>query len=93
MLQAALTKRTETGGNSSKDSYSKGIDGDTLSPRSAQLKLYEEQCAYLGAQLDEEHGFSDHYRKLMNQALLRHLALEKRHEGAVEVIKQNKIIL
>lgn len=95
ILQAALTKRTgpEPEGISSKGLFLKGTDGEALSPRTAQLKLYEEQCAYLGAQLDEEHGFSDHYRKRMNQVLLKNLALAKRHEGAVEAIKQNKIIL
>lgn len=94
LLQAALRKQTAPG-DSSADSgarVSSSLDGEALSPRAVELKLYEEQCVYLGAQLDEEHEFCDAYRKQLSRALFKNLALQKRHENAVEAIKHHKAI-
>ncbi|KAL8431541.1 hypothetical protein Efla_000587 [Eimeria flavescens] len=60
------------------------------SPRSVELKLYEEQCAYLAAQLNEEHEFCDVYRQQLKRALFKNMALKKRQENALEAIKQHK---
>ncbi|KAL8434858.1 hypothetical protein ACSSS7_002824 [Eimeria intestinalis] len=92
LLQCALRKQ-EDGGQPAGDSRyarSSGFDEEQLSPRTVELKMYEEQCAYLGAQLDEEHEFCDAYRQQLNTALFKNLALKKRHENAVEAIQQQK---
>ncbi|KAL8273262.1 hypothetical protein Esti_002763 [Eimeria stiedai] len=92
LLQSALRKREDAGESAGDPRYgrSSGCDEEELSPRTVELKLYEEQCAYLGAQLDEEHGFCDAYRQQLNRALFKNLALKKRHENAVEAIQQHK---
>lgn len=94
LLQTALRKQCESDqipGNSITRSSS-GIDSEAVSPRTAEVKLYEEQCVYLGAQLDEEHEFCDAYRQQLNKALLKNMALKRRHENAVAALKDHEII-
>ncbi|KAL8452335.1 hypothetical protein Emag_002454 [Eimeria magna] len=92
LLQSALRKQEVAGQPAGDLRYgrSSGFDEEELSPRTVELKLYEEQCAYLGAQLDEEHEFCDVYRQQLNRALFKQLALKKRHENAVDAIQQQK---
>ncbi|KAL8452173.1 hypothetical protein Emed_001480 [Eimeria media] len=92
LLQSALRKKEDAGQAAGDPRYgrSSSFDEEELSPRTVELKLYEEQCAYLGAQLDEEHEFCDAYRQQLNRALFKQLALKKRHENAVDAIQQQK---
>ncbi|CDI87321.1 hypothetical protein, conserved [Eimeria praecox] len=101
LLQAALRKKIEASTNpagstaegdlpvarSSTDT-TEATEG--LSPRSAELKLYEQQCVYLGAQLEEEHEFCEAYRAELGRVLLNNVALKKQHEDAVEALKERE---
>lgn len=94
VLQEALRERTGPGPTSADTGtrVSSSLGSESVSPRTAELKIYEEQCIYLGSQLNEEHEFCDAYRQQLNRALLKNVALKKRHENAVEAIKQHKLI-
>lgn len=101
ILQAALRKKIEATSNPGADAVEGGSSvarssTDTtdategLSPRSAELKLYEQQCVYLGAQLEEEHEFCEAYRAELGRALLKNMALKKQYGDAVDALKQRE---
>lgn len=101
LLQAALRKKIEANTNpagSTAEADSSGARSTTeateatdgLSPRSVELKLYEQQCVYLGSQLEEEHEFCEAYRAELGRVVLNNMALKKQHEDAMEALKQRE---
>lgn len=89
VLQAAVRcKDTDV---SQKDgSESTRDNGGDLSPRTAEVMVYEEQCSFLKRKADEQGEYSEAYREQLKRLTLKHFALRRRHGDACEAIRELK---
>ncbi|XP_026192807.1 plectin [Cyclospora cayetanensis] len=99
LLQAALRKKAAaehpaTSASEKRTDSFGAKEGDhlPLQSRTLELQMYEQQCVYLGAQLDEEHDFARAYKEQLDKTLFKNIALKKRHANAVAAIKHHKAL-